>query len=96
MGIVNNRVNAGDYKDANIKIKGFGNKVVLIKYGFITKKIELNKKTVDHIELIDKSQTVFRALGLQTCQVAIYFKDGKKSLAVMDSEIYQRLNEILF
>lgn len=97
MGMVTNRVTAGDYKDANIKLKNFGKRLVMIKSGLlITKEIELSKKTIDHVELIDKSQSMFDYVGMQTSQVSIYFKNGKKSLAIMDSHIYQKLNELLF
>lgn len=97
MGVISNRITAGDYKDADIKLKGFGKQVVLVKTGlFKDTKIILNKDTVDHIELIDKSQSMFDFIGAQTAQVKIYFKDGKKSLASMQTDIYQQLNEILF
>lgn len=97
MGLMINRVSAGDYKDADLKLKGFSNKVMLIKKGFLKNtEIEINKKTVDHMELIDKSQTAFDFVGTQTIQAALYFKDGKKSLCSLDAIMYQKINEKLF
>lgn len=95
MGWITNRVTAGDYKDADIKIKH--GKPRLIKKGIlITTDIELNKKTIDHIELVDKTQTVFDFVGTQTAQVAIYFKNGKKSLIQISGDMHQALNAALF
>lgn len=97
MGIFTNRVIAGDYKDADIKLKGLTNKVILKKKGLLTKtEFFIDKRVVDHMELVDKSQTAFDFVGTQTIQAAIYFKNGKKSLCQLDAITYQKINEKLF
>lgn len=97
MGLTTNLITAGEYKNGDLKIKGWSQKVVIINRSIFGKTEHiLDKTTVDHIELIDKAQGVTNFVGMQHYQVAIYYKNGKKSLAKMEYTIYQRLNEILF
>ncbi len=90
-----NFVTAGDYKDSRIKIKAFSGKLVLIT-PLLRREIELNKKTVERYEILDQSKGTEGFLNYRKAQIAIYFKNGKKSLAYVDPAIYQRLNEVLF
>lgn len=97
MGLTTNLITAGEYKNGDLKIKGFGKKLVIVTTSFFGKKEHiLDKTTVDHIELIDKAQGYTSFVGMQHYQVAIYYKNGKKSLAKMEYDVYQKLNEILF
>lgn len=98
MGIIKNCVTAGDYKGADIVVKGIvKRKAHLITRGLLFQKdIELNKKTVDRIEVIDKSQLALDFVGTQTVQAVIYFKNGKKSMVSLYAETYQFLNSELF
>ncbi|BDZ84199.1 hypothetical protein Lac2_23330 [Claveliimonas bilis] len=94
MGIIRNIVIAGDYKGANIKYKAFSEKIILESKGFLGGKdtIELDKKSVRKVEVMSKAQT-----GVVTdYQVTIYFKNGKKSLAILESLIYNKLVAKLF
>lgn len=94
MGIIRNIVTAGDYKGANIKYKAFSEKIILESKGFFGGKdtIELDKKSVRKVEVMSKAQT-----GVVTdYQVTIYFKNGKKSLAILESLIYNKLAAKLF
>ena len=95
MGITTNLITAGDYKNGDIKIKGFGKKVVIVSK-FLGIEHPLDKNTVDHIELLDKAQGLTNFVGMKHYQVAIYFKNGKKSIAKMEYNLYHKLNEILF
>lgn len=97
MALTTNLVTAGEYKNGDIKIKGFNNRVVIITRGLLGKTDHvLDKTTVDHIEVMDKAQGLTNFVGMQHYQVAIYYKNGKKSLAKMEYFVYQRLNEVLF
>ena len=94
MGLIRNIVTAGDYKGANIKYKAFSEKIILENKGFLSGKetIELDKKTIRKVEVMSKSQT-----GVVTdYQVTIYFKNGKKSLAILEAIIYNKLTAKLF
>lgn len=91
-----NFVTAGSYKGGVIKIKGLKRKVVLNTSFPFYLSIELNKKNVDRIEIIEQSKGTAGFLNYSKAQIAIYFKNGKKSLAEVDPEIYKRLNELLF
>lgn len=80
MGLLRDVVTAGDYKNADIKIKGlFNPKAHLITRSLFSKDIELNKKSVERIELIDKSQRGLDFVGTQTVQAVIHFRNGKKA-----------------
>ena len=97
MGILRNLVTAGDYKGADIEIKGvFKKKAHLVTRGLFKKDIELNNKTVDHIELVDKSQLGLDFMGTQTVQAIIHFRDGKKSMVTLYADTYQFLNSEVF
>jgi len=97
MGVLRNYVTAGDYKGANIVAKGVINKKAhLITLGLFSRDILLNNQTVDHIELVDKSQRALDFVGSQTVQAIIYFKNGKKSMVLLTAEMYQFLNSAVF
>ena len=95
MGILTNMVTEGAYKDRDVRIKGLGRKVVLVSR-FLGLEQVLDKKTVDHIELLDKAQGVLDFVGMNHYLVAVYFKNGKKCIIRIEYYIYQRLNEVLF
>lgn len=97
MGLLRDVVTAGDYKNADIKIKGlFNPKAHLITRSLFSKDIELNKKSVERIELIDKSQRGLDFVGTQTVQAVIHFRNGKKSMVLLTAETYQFLNSAVF
>lgn len=94
MGVIRNIVTAGDYKGANIKYKAFSEKIIIESKSFFGGKetIELNEKTVRKLEVINKFQT-----GVVTdYQVTIYLKNGKKSLAVIEALIFNKLSSKIF
>ena len=97
MGIIRNYVTAGDYKGADIVLKGvIKKKAHLVTRGLFKKDIELNNKTVDHIELVDKSQLALDFVGTQTVQAIIHFRNGKKSMVILYATTYQFLNSEVF
>ena len=98
VGLTTNTVTAGKYKNGDIKIKGIGKTRVVIETRGLFGKTEhiLDKKTVDHIELMDKAQGVTSIIGMQHYYVAIYYKNGKKSFVKMEYNIYNALNAALF
>ena len=97
MGILRNLVTAGDYKGADIKVKGtIFPKAHLITQGLFSKDIVLNKQSVERIELIDKSQRALDFVGTQTVQAVICFRNGKKSMVLLTAEMYQFLNSAVF
>lgn len=90
MGIACNNILAGDYKNGDIKLKGFRNdKIVLIHRGLFGKtEIEINKNTVERIVVINQQ---YQQNGIE-----IYFKNGKKSMATVDNDILNRLKALFF
>ena len=71
MGLLSNIVSAGDYKNADIKVKGLRNdKVILVKRGLLGKdEVKLDKSTVDHITVVTQAY--------QKNQVEVYFKNDE-------------------
>lgn len=94
MGLIRNIITAGDYKGASIKYKALSEKVFLENKSLLGGKetVKLDKSTIRKIEVVGKSQN-----GVVTdYQVTIYFKNGKKSLAIMEALIYNKLSALLF
>lgn len=94
MGVLVNCVTAGDYKGADIKAKGMkSDKPVLIKKGLLGKtEILLDKSSVQNIEEISKQDSV----GSTITQIAINFKNGKRSLATVDGIVLRAITSKLF
>ena len=94
MGLMVDNVIAGDYKGANIKVKGLKNdKLILIHKTFLGKKeITLNKNTVDMVNVKSQSTVV----GTSNFQVEIIFKNGKKSLVELSEYAYKTLMSSLY
>lgn len=97
MGVFTDKVVNGDYKNGDIKVKSFGNKVFLVKSGFLKDvKIEINKNTVKSIEVVDRTQGLLDYVGTQTVQAVINFKDGKRSMIEVSGVTYQAINRAMF
>ncbi|WP_101908623.1 hypothetical protein [Marasmitruncus massiliensis] len=88
---------AGDYKGGEIKLSLTGKKIVLIKNGLLgNTKIELNKNTVESINVIDSNTDLVLVFGLKITKVEIKFKNGKRCLANVDQAIYDQLLNLIF
>lgn len=94
MGLITNLVTAGDYKNANIKVKGMKNdKVFLIHKSLLGKQeIRLDKSTVADMETKSQSNN----LAGSEYQVEIRFKNGKRCLATLTDFTYRALNSSLY
>lgn len=94
----------GDYKNNKIKSihKIFGsNELYIEKKTFFTKKkIPLTYETIESYELVNKKEAeIF--LGISdhkgpTYTVSINFKDGKRSLVVLQHALYLQLTQKLY
>ncbi len=94
MGLITDLVTAGDYKNADIKVKGMRNdKVFLIhKSLFGKQEIRLDKTTLVNVEV--KSQS--NHLAGSEYQVELQFKNGKKCLATLTDFTYRALCSSLY
>ena len=90
MGLMGNIVSAGDYKNADIKLKGIkGDKVVLVKKGLLGKEeIRLDKSTIARVEI--------KVQQYQQNQVEVEFRNGKKSLLCIDNDTLNKLNASMY
>ena len=90
MGLVTNMIKAGDYKNGDIKLKGLkSDKPTLICRGLLGKtEIPLGKNTIKEIN----HTTVSHAEH----QLEIIWKNGKKSLAVVDNSTYTAISAKMF
>lgn len=94
MGWWIDNVTAGDYKGANIKVKGLKNdKVILIHKTILgKKKILLNKNSVETVNVKNQSNSV----GTSEFQVEIILKNGKKCFAFLSDYVYRKLLSSLY
>ena len=94
MGILNDCVIAGDYKNGNFKIKGFKQEKVVLEYRTMLGKseIKLDKKTVESIAIKKQENNMFTSFY----QVEIIFNNGKKCLAILNSITYDKLSAAIY
>lgn len=94
MGLITDKITAGEYKGSDIKVKGFKNdKVLLIHKSILGKKeIRLDKSSVVSVNVQSQSNN----LAGSEYQVEIIFKNGKKSLATLTDITYRALCSSLY
>lgn len=101
-----NYVIAGDYVDWKfLSFSAYGTTACQIQqegFFFVQDKVLINKSTVESFNVIDKNDKnsyslMYGALGKKNeYTVEIIFKNGKKSLIVMDSNAYKNMLKYLY
>lgn len=85
MGLNKNYVQSGVYKKADIK--GIGKPVLVYRTFWGKKKIKMNKKTINRIEVTDRTSD----LGFTLHTITVFWKDGQSSSILLDNFYYQQL-----